>query len=74
MSQNADKMTNHEVAEQMAVRLQELRVLAARIRELEALVPTGSQLHRGIALVEREVQNAGHDLERLCSVARVMTV
>lgn len=74
MSQNPDPMTNLEIAEQMTTRLQELRALATRIRELEALVPSGSQLHRGITLVERGVQSAGHDLERLCAVARAMIV
>lgn len=74
MSQNPDKMTNLEIAEHMTVRLKELRLLATRIHELEELVSVGSQLHRGITLVEREVQSAGHDLERLCGVARAMIV
>ncbi len=74
MSRNTDKMTNQEIAEQMTARLKELRMLATRIHELEELVPVGSQVYRGIALVEREVQNAGHDLERLCGVARAMIV
>jgi hypothetical protein len=74
MSQKADQMTNLEIADQMTTRLKELRALAAHIHELEKLVPVGSQLHRGIALVEREVQGAGHDLERLCAVARTMIV
>jgi hypothetical protein len=74
MSQNTGKMNNMEITEQMAARLQELRSLATRIQELEELVPVGSQLHRGIALVEREVQGAGHNLERLCAVARAMIV
>lgn len=55
MSQNTNKMTNKEIAKQMTARLKELRMLATRIHELEELVPVGSQLHRGIALVEREV-------------------
>lgn len=74
VNQPNEKPTNEVVAEQMTARLKELRLLATRIHELEELVPVGSQLHRGIALVEREVQNAGHDLERLCGVARTMIV
>jgi len=74
MSQKTEPKTNLEIADQMTARLQELRMLANRIRELEELVPVGSQLHRGIVLVHRDVQSAGHDLERLCAVARAMIV
>lgn len=74
MSQNAEKKNKLEIADEMTARLNELRGLATRIHELEEVVPVGSQLHRGIALVHREVQSAGHDLERLCGVARAMIV
>lgn len=68
------KKTNQEIAAEMTTRLTELRQVAIRIHELRELVPVGSQIHRGIALVEREVESAGHNLERLCAVARTMVV
>lgn len=74
VNQPNEKLTNEKIAERMTARLKELREIAARIHELEQLVPVGSQRHRGIALVEREVQGAGHNLERLCGVARAMIV
>jgi hypothetical protein len=74
MSQNPDTMNNMEIAGQMATRLHELRSVANRIQELEALVPVGTQLHQGIKRVHHEVQNAGHDLERLCAVTRTLIV
>ncbi|MBI4326719.1 MAG: hypothetical protein HY674_15860 [Chloroflexi bacterium] len=74
MSRNPDTLNNLEIADQMTARGQELRCLATRIHELEELVPVGSQLRRGIALVERDVQGAGQNLERLCTGARTMIV
>jgi hypothetical protein len=73
-NQQTGKLNNPEIAERMKSRLSELREVAANLSELEELVPTGSQLHRGLKMVQREIQSAESNLERLCAVARTLSV
>jgi hypothetical protein len=68
------KLNHPEIVERMKSRLGELREVAANLRELEELVPAGPQLHRGLKMVHREIQNAESNLERLCAVARTLIV
>ena len=73
-NQQTGKLNNPEIAARMKSRLSELREVAANLRELEKLVPTGSQLHRGLKMVQREIQCAESNLERLYAVARTLIV